>query len=844
MGSVFSSYRRDDGGHGRALYEFLCHWFDDADVFYDHESLDPGQKFRPELTKAIQDSKVFLAVIGPHWFSDRNRQRLADTEDTTRNEILTALKQERAGLMTIIPALCGGAGVPDNSLLPAEIAPLFKITAHHLPESQYRPAQQKLLDHLKNLGLNPRYRPRHGTTQIFHTIDHNLTKYFSDPAGNLSLLYTTLHETGLAAVTASVATAALHGMGGVGKTQLALKYSHDYRDEYAGVWWFRAEDLNRLQQDCQQFCDRCGIQAHTGEEHHQAVKRWLQDQPRWLLVYDNAEAQYGEQKENLHPYLPGGDHHVLITSRGNCWDGLAKPIELDVWDEEQALEFLRKRLDKATDGELRALCRTLGGLPLALEQACAYIVKVGVSVDGYCRALEDWEKGEKLLDRKDSLATGYSHSVLATLSLAFGRLSEGARELLRLCGWFAAEPIPESVFRIGDTLLQEALSGMVTDELRWREVVAELSGYALAQVVEIDMTPNGANERVNEQALLLHRLTQQAIRLRISEPEKDCGFVVELLCAVYPEDPMYPQHWPVCAVLMPHVLGLDALRADGGWIKPERYSWLLHGVAGYVLYSSVGHYRDATQLLQRALNLVKDKYGEEHHNTLAIKNNIALTYKRQGDFDTALLLEKQIYEIRIRTLGNEHNDTLASMNSIAETLWEQEDYEGALSLEKVALETRRRILGEGHPDVLFSMHNLSVTLSDLGDFSGARKLEEKALEISLRLHGEEHPETLRAYNNMSMTLKAQGNFSSARVLLEKTLVVCRRVFGINHHDTSIPSFNLFELYIRFGLFDEARKLYHSDLAWLLDQESAELGAYHRRIQGWLRELFAQYPYVI
>lgn len=389
MSLIFISYRRDDGGYGRALYEFLCHWYDDAEVFYDHENLGPGQKFRPELTKAIRRSKVFLAVIGPHWFSERNRQRLADADDTTRGEIQTALEQESAGQVTIIPVLCGGAGVPDK--LPSEIATLCDSNVYHLPESQYRPAQQKLLEHLKSFGLTPLYRPGHGTTQTFHTIDHNLTPYFSDPVGNLPLLYTTLHKTGQAAVLASAATATLHGMGGVGKTQLALKYSWDFRDEYAGVWWFRAEDMGRLQQDCQQFCERCGIQVYTGEKHHQAVKRWLQEQPSWLLVYDNAEAQYGEQKETLHQFLPGSGHHVLITSRNNCWEGLAKPIELDVWDEEQALEFLRKRLVKATDEELRLLSRALGGLPLALEQACAYIV---------------WGIGRSLLSGVDGLGAG------------------------------------------------------------------------------------------------------------------------------------------------------------------------------------------------------------------------------------------------------------------------------------------------------------------------------------------------------------------------------------------------------------------------------------------------------
>ena len=264
-----------------------------------------------------------------------------------------------------------------------------------------------------------RASPPFHVPQAFH-----LSDYFSDPLNHLQTLRKQLLAQGEAAV---LAKANVQGMGGVGKTQLALKYSHDFKESYAGVWWFSAETQAGLESDCLLFCEKQGIPVAKNESPGSAVRDWLAGQEKWLLVYDNAE-----DVKMVRSFLPhSGKHHVLLTSRNPQWDGM-KSLPLGVWNEEQGMLFLRARLagTHGNDGELRALSKALDGLPLALEQACAYILVSKMSVAKYIAALAQHETATRLLKRED--ARGCPRSVLATLSLAFEQLSVAAQALLRL----------------------------------------------------------------------------------------------------------------------------------------------------------------------------------------------------------------------------------------------------------------------------------------------------------------------------------------------------------------------------------------------------------------------------
>ena len=587
---------------------------------------------------------------------------------------------------------------------------------------------------------------------------------------------------------AIVVRAALYGMGGVGKTQLALKYSHEYRDSYAGVWWFRAESDKTLQLDARDACLQAGAPLVDGEPTAATFKRWLgwQEQP-WLLVFDNAESA-----EALRSHLPqGGPHHVLITSRDPAWGGVARPIQLAVWSDEEGANFLAARLPAAGRGNLQRLSGTLGGLQLALEQAAAFLEHTGGAVAEYCTQIEGVDTAAFVLDQGRA-STGYESSVLATLSVAFPRLSAAAQQLLRVCAFFSAEPIPERYFREGIDHLSEPLASTARRGLAWESTVGELRHFGIVERVDVaalDRAPGQADERVEkEKALVLHRLTLEVARHALSAPAEDGLRAQKLLRAHCPHEADDPRRWPRFAALLPHLLNLERMSSQG-WLDRRAHIWMLDRVATY-LRSGKALHQESERLFRSALNLNKAHFGEEDPDTLTLMNNLAGTLSAQGDLAGARALQEQVLSIDRRVLGEEHPSTLTSMNTLATTLLAQGDLAGARALQEQVLPIRGRVLGEEHPSTLTSMNNLAETLSAQGDLAGARALQEQVLSIDRRALGEEHRNTLGSMNNLAATLLAQGDLAGARALQEQVLSINRRVLGEEHPSTLMSMSNL------------------------------------------------------
>lgn len=761
---IFISYRRDDGGHGRSLYEKLRDWFDADDVFLDHENLDPGAKFKPELDAAARGCQICLAVIGPHWLSDKNRERLQDPDDITRCEIRTAL----AAGKQVIPVLAGGANFPPIAALPADIAGLSEDNAHHQLEAQYRASFQKLLDTLERRhGLKPRYRRQDGRRQPFYLARQQLTPHFADPTGKLPALHDLLAQNERAALTATT----VQGMGGVGKTQLALRYSHAFRDEYDGVWWFRAEENASLQEDALELCRDLEIERRDNEEPSRSVARWLKAQPRWLLVYDNVE----DPKAVAAKLPEAGGHHVLFTSRNPTLDDLAAAaLDIKTWTDEQALDFLRERLPTASDDERRALSHSLGGLPLALEQAAAYIRHNGIAIADYQTALDDITRRQRLLVRADS--ANCPRSVQATLSLAFDRLSEAARELLHLCAWLAPEPIPEFLFTEATQELPPALATVAADPLAWGETLGELTGYGLCQ------------RDGNNKTLSFHRLTQAAAQ---NTPEAG-NYVRQLQLVLLTTCPIaanLPENWGRFSTLFAHVIHVDRI-ATNGWMDMEEHALLLDRIGNYLRFGP-SLYLESSYWLGRALEIEKSLLGEEHPNTLTSMSNLAITLLTAGDLAGARELQESELEIAKRVLGSEHQDTLTSMNNLASTLLDQGNLDEALNLHSEVLETRRRVLGEDHPDTLQSANNLAAALYEKGDLDSALDLIESALTKRIHALGKDHPDTLASLNNLASILHGRGELDIALKIKQGVLTNRRRILGETHPDTIASAWNLF-----------------------------------------------------
>jgi hypothetical protein len=302
----------------------------------------------------------------------------------------------------------------------------------------------------------------------------------------------------------TVTVHALHGMGGVGKTQLATEYAHAHAGSYDAVWWVNAEEPALIPEQLTRLAIRLGVEPRSGEPDavREAVHAGLAATPGWLLIFDNAEdadvVRYWLPTAPLGPGVPG---HALVTTRRDGFDGMGGVVDLDVMDLPESVQLLRTRAPGVEEGIARQVAEDLGRLPLALEQAAAYLNKTRMPAGDYLTLLRTRES--EILKRGNVAGRGDNATITTLWDLSLERLRESAPaavQLLDVCAYLAPVPIPEDLFTDHPDVLPDPLADACRDQLAFTDVVAAVVDYSLAK-----RTPTG---------LLLHRLVQAAIRAR------------------------------------------------------------------------------------------------------------------------------------------------------------------------------------------------------------------------------------------------------------------------------------------------------------------------------------------
>lgn len=622
-----------------------------------------------------------------------------------------------------------------------------------------------------------------------------------------------------------VVSQAITGLGGVGKTQLAVEYIYrqqaDAQTAYDLVWWLRADTVVNLAADMAALAVAVGAMSPEDPDQQAALnaaRRWLaQTARRWLLLVDNADDL---PPRALSPYLPAaGQGHILITSRYPHWGGLVgqdRILPLDTFTRPESLAFLQTRLpvrsrrfiafdgnklpttneNEEEEAEMDRLADLLGDFPLALEHAVAYMETRQMDCAAY-RQL--YERQRQELWRRATPPDRYHATITTTWQMAFEQIQKtpGAVDLLNLCCFLAPEEIPLDLIRNQTSEVSETSEVSLADPLALADAVAALRRYSLV-----------AREG---DSLRLHRLVQTVARDRM--PPELARQGVETAVYLLRQAYRFNQHdittWARCGELLPH-LQAACEQADVYGIETNNLAFLNNETGAYL--DHYGNLAAARPYYERALAIREKVLGAEHPSTAQSLNNLGYLLQVRGDYERARSYLDRALVIREKVLGAEHPDTALSLNNLGNLLQTIGDYAGAKSYLERALSIWEKVLGPEHPDTAFSLNNLGHLLDCMGDYTAARPYYERALVIREKVLGPEHPSTAASLNNLGLLLQATGDNAGALTYVERALNIQEKVLGPEHPNIASSLNNLGGLLQTIGDYAGARPHYERALA--------------------------------
>ncbi len=495
--------------------------------------------------------------------------------------------------------------------------------------------------------------------------------FFTGREELLKQLHDNLTQNKTAALTQAQA---IHGLGGIGKTQTAVEYAYRYRDDYHSVLWVNAATRDELITSFVGLATLLNLPERQEQDQTKiiaAVKQWFTAHDGWLLIVDNAD-----DLALAVEFLPiGGKGHLLLTTRAHAIGPLASGIEVEKLDSQQGMLLLLRRakvlrLDASLEDApladrtaAAAIVEEMDGLPLALDQAGAFIEETECSVSDYLQRYR--QRQNLLLKRRGGPGKDHPEPVASTWSLSFERVEQLdplAAELLRCCAFLAPDAIPEQMIIDGSSELGKLLQPVAKNPLLLDGALGTLLRFSLVQ------------RKRDEHTFSIHRLVQAILRASMNSKQQQqyAEKMVKAVNQAFPDVTDY-RNWPRCQQYLPHAQVCVDLIDTWEFTFSEAGRFL--NQLGYYLYYRA-QYGEAEPLFKRAIAIGEKTLGLEHPDLAARLNNLALLYQAQGNYEEAEPLYQRALAIREQRLGPTHPNTQMARENYASLLRDMNKQKG------------------------------------------------------------------------------------------------------------------------------------------------------------------------
>jgi tetratricopeptide (TPR) repeat protein/transcriptional regulator with XRE-family HTH domain len=689
-------------------------------------------------------------------------------------------------------------------------------------QGDFLPQQKALvLELARHLHLTPEE-----TRRLLEASLTALSPYWSVPlprnpffTGREAILHTLHARLGLDQRVTLTQSWTLHGLGGVGKTQIALEYAYRHALEYSAVFWIGAETEEQMISSFLRVAWVLGLPERDDKDQQRviaAVQRWLTTHRQWLLIWDNVE-----DLDLLQRFLPSArSGAMLLTTRCQTLGTLTRGLDLAPMEQEEGMVFLLRRakvlspdasgehvrfLAERTPDEIAAaaaLVEAMGGLPLALDQAGAYLEATQCELAAYLELFR--ARRTVLLQLRGEEAREHPASVSTTFTLSLAATTQrhpAVGDLLRACALLQPDAIPEELFRQGREHLGSALAPVCGDPLEWDRLLGVACSYSLLA------------RQPETHTLSLHRLVQSVLLESMTESEREIWTrrVLRALEAVFPEVSMTTTAyvvWKQCEHLVPQAL--LCLQYQGSTKEALACAELAYKVAQYQYLR--GQYREAEPLYLRALQIQEHALGATHPAVASTLNGLANLYWRQGKYAEAEPLHLRALQIREQALGPIHPEVANPLNSLATLYRGQGKYAEAEPLCQRALQIREQTLGATHPAVAHSLNNLALLYRDQGKYGESEALYQRALRILEQAFGPDDPRVAVVLNNLANLYSDQGKYKETEALYQRALRIWEQALGPEHSLVSRALHGLANLSRNQEKYVEAETLYQRALS--------------------------------